>query len=87
MIVRVLSATVCGPHHLLLAFNDGESGVADVRPLMTGPIFEPLHEPEFFALGELDPVAGAVAWPNGADFAPEALRAVLQPAGLVPVGA
>lgn len=79
MILRVRSAAVCGPHQLVLTFNDGSSGVADVGPLLAGPIFEPLRDPEYFALAELDAVAGTVAWPNGADFAPEALRAVLQP--------
>jgi hypothetical protein len=33
-----------------------------------------LHDPEFFARMELDSICGTVAWPNGADFAPEALH-------------
>ena len=77
MILRVLSASVCGPHQLSLTFNDGTSGVADVGPLLDGSVFEPLHDPDYFALAELDRVSGTVAWPNGADFAPEALRATV----------
>jgi hypothetical protein len=40
---------------------------------MDGPVFEPLHDPAYFAKASLDPVAGTVVWPNEADFAPEAL--------------
>jgi hypothetical protein len=46
----------------------------DVAPLLTGRVFEPLRDPAYFARVELDPVCGTVAWPNGADFAPEALH-------------
>ena len=80
MILRVVAAAVCGPHHLSLTFNDGSSGVADLGPLLDGPIFEPLREPAYFARGELDRVSGTVAWPNGADFAPETLHAVVREA-------
>ena len=41
--------------------------------MLEGPIFEPLRDPAYFAYAELDPVCGTVVWPNGADFAPEAL--------------
>jgi Protein of unknown function (DUF2442) len=77
MILRILTASVCGPHHLSLVFNDGTSGIADLRPLLTGPVFEPLRDPAFFARAGLDHVCGTVTWPNGADFAPEALRDAL----------
>jgi hypothetical protein len=74
MILRVLSAEVCDRFQLRLSFNDGTSRRVDVRPLLEGPVFLPLHDPAYFASVSLDPVAGTVAWPNGADFAPEALR-------------
>jgi len=73
MILRITLAEVCGPHRLRLAFNDGTRKAVDVRPLLTGPIFEPLREADYFARVILDPVCGTVVWPNGADFAPEAL--------------
>jgi len=41
---------------------------------LAGPIFEPLRDPDYFALATVDPVRGTVIWPNGADFAPEALH-------------
>jgi hypothetical protein len=77
MILRILRAEVRGPHELRLAFNDGAEGAVDVRPLLEGPVFTPLRDPEYFARVALDPVCGTVVWPNGADFAPEALRALV----------
>ena len=78
-ILRMVEAVICGLHQPELAFNDGMRGVADVYELLSGPIFEPLQESAYFARGELDHVCGTVSWPNGANFAPEALRTILQP--------
>jgi Protein of unknown function (DUF2442) len=77
MILRILGAEVCGPHHLELSFSDGARAVVDVEPLLSGSVFEPLRDPSYFARVALDPVCGTVVWPNGADFAPEALHALL----------
>ncbi len=74
MILRVIEATVCGTRLLRLGFNDGSRKTVDLSPLLQGPIFEPLRDPAYFARGQLDPACGTVVWPNGADFAPEALR-------------
>ena len=74
MILRILEAEIRGPHGLRLAFNDGTRKTVDVRPLLSGTVFEPLHDPAYFARVALDPVCGTVVWPNGADFAPEALH-------------
>ncbi len=82
MILHIVEAKVCGPHLLQLAFNDGSRKTVDVSALLNGPIFEPLRDPGYFARAELDRVCGTVVWPNGADFAPEALQelaAVEQP--------
>lgn len=77
MILRIVQAEVRGPHQLELSFSDGAHGVVDVAPLLSGPVFEPLRDPGYFAKVVLDPVCGTVVWPNGADFAPEALHALL----------
>jgi hypothetical protein len=74
MILRILEAAVRGPHCLRLVFNDGTRKAVDVRPLLSGPVFELLKDPSYFAKVDLDPVCGTVVWPNGADFAPEALH-------------
>ena len=73
-ITRIDSLEVAGPHSLKLGFNDGLRKTVDVLPLLRGPIFEPLLDPAYFRRVLLDPVAGTVVWPNGANFAPEALR-------------
>ncbi len=83
MILYVFEAEACGPHSLRVTFDDGTIKVVDVGPLLDGPVFEPLHDPDYFARVSVDPVCGTVVWPNGADFAPEALYglAALEGAG------
>lgn len=73
-ILRVKSVRVCGPFSLDLTFNDGVSKRVNVRPLLRGPVMQPLTEESYFARVRLDKLSGTVAWPNGADFAPEALN-------------
>lgn len=74
MILRITETAVVGPHSLRLTFNDGAQKTVDVAPLLEGPISQPLKEPSYFARATLDAVCGTVVWPNGADFAPEALH-------------
>jgi hypothetical protein len=53
-------------------FWDGTEGEIDLEPLLTGPIFEPLRrDPALYAQMFLD--GDTIAWPNGADIAPETL--------------
>ena len=76
MILHILEADLCGPYSLRLSFSDGKRKRVNVAPLLEGPIFEPLRDPAYFARVVVDPVGGTVVWPNGADFAPEALHAL-----------
>ena len=76
MILRIVKATVCGPFALDLTFSDGIRKCVNVRPLLRGAIFRPLKDANYFKGVKLDPVCGTVCWPNGADFAPEALHAL-----------
>ena len=73
MIPRVIAVEVCGPHSLKLTFHDGVAKKVNLLRLLVGPIYQPLLEPAFFRQVLLDPVAGTVVWPNGADVAPETL--------------
>ena len=53
-------------------FWDGTESDIDLDPYLHGPIFEPLRrEPALFAAMYLD--GDTIAWPNGADIAPETL--------------
>ncbi len=70
---RVVGVEVAGPHTLELTFEDGTRKRVNLLPLLEGPVFEPLRDPVFFSEAMLDPVAGTVVWPNGADIAPETL--------------
>ena len=45
---------------------------------LVGPVFEPLRDPEIFRDFRLDSELRTLVWPNGADFAPEFLRARLR---------
>lgn len=70
---RVVKARASGPHSLDLTFKDGTRKRVNLLPVLEGPVFEPLRDPAFFAQVALDPVAGTIVWPNGADIAPETL--------------
>lgn len=69
-----------GPHLLWLRFSDGVEGTVNVAGLLVGPVFEPLRDSAFFARVQPDHPFG-VAWPNGADIAPEALYENLNATG------
>jgi hypothetical protein len=73
MLLHVVEVTVCGPYLLNVRFNDGMQKTVDLTPLLTGPVFQALKNPEYFARVVVDAEAGTVVWPNGADLAPEAL--------------
>lgn len=46
----------------------------DLGPELDGPVFGPLRDAAIFAQARVDPELRTVAWPNGADLAPESLR-------------
>jgi len=58
---------------LELTFADGLSGVVEVLPHMWGPVFERARTQEGFAKAYLDTESRTVAWPGGADLAPDTL--------------
>ena len=58
-----------------LRFRDGTEGEIDLGPALHGDVFAPLRDPAYFRKFAVDPVAHALVWPNGADFAPEFLHA------------
>jgi hypothetical protein len=77
MLIAVTHAEYLGGFTLRLTFSDGYSGQIDLSSELWGPVFEPLKDPEVFRRFF---VAGStVCWPNGADFAPEFLRAEAKP--------
>lgn len=60
---------------LWLRFSDGVEGEVDLSDGLAGEIFAPLRNPTEFSRARIED--GHLAWPNGADWAPEDLRARL----------
>jgi hypothetical protein len=68
----VVRAEYRGEFKIKLAFNDGVEGTIDFSDWLTGPVFESLRDPSYFARFFLE--GGTVTWPSGADIAPETLH-------------
>lgn len=75
MLNDIVEARHLGGYRLYLRFADDTAGEIDLAPLLrfTG-VFEPLRDPAYFALVRVDPDAGTIVWPNGADLCPDVLR-------------
>jgi hypothetical protein len=67
----VIRATYEGGFRIHLTFHDNLEGTLDFQAWLEGPIFEPLKDRTYFQQFFID--GGTVAWPNGADIAPETL--------------
>lgn len=73
--VDVTAVRVVEEHLLHLTFATGESGYVDLGPKLWGPMFEPLREDyDSFCRVTVDPEAGTIVWPNGADYDPRVLH-------------
>jgi hypothetical protein len=73
MFLHVVEARYVRDYTVWLRFSDGTCGEVDLADELNGPIFEPLRNlPEFkrFSIA-----LHTLAWENGADIAPEFLRA------------
>ncbi|MGQ0713843.1 MAG: DUF2442 domain-containing protein [Gemmatimonadaceae bacterium] len=72
--IAVTAARHVRDHVLWLRFSDGTEGEVDLARKLDGEVFLPLREVSYFARVRVDPELHTVAWPNGADFAPEFLH-------------
>jgi hypothetical protein len=72
MTPAVVGAEYRGDFRIRLAFSDGVVRTIDFSDWLEGPVFEPLEDPAYFAGFFID--GGTIAWPNGADIAPETLH-------------
>ena len=74
-ILRVSRFWVVAPYTLQVSFTDGTEQRIDFRPVLRGPLFGALQELQTFNAVVVDPEAGTLVWPNGADFDPATLHA------------
>lgn len=71
---HVTEARYVSGYVVRLKFRDGTEGEIDLKPELTGPMFEPLLDVEQFKRFRVDAEFHTLVWPNGADFAPEFLH-------------
>ena len=76
MFLHVTEAQYIADYRIHVAFDDGTSGEIDLGSSLDGPIFEPLRDIEDFKAFSI--IGHTLAWPNGADFAPEYLQSLVK---------
>jgi hypothetical protein len=74
MFLHVTHAEHVDAHRVQVTFNDGTQAEIDLSGSLNGPIFEPLRDVEYFRSFSIE--GHTLAWPNGADFAPEYLHSL-----------
>ena len=72
---RVSRFSVVAPYTLQVSFTDGTDQRIDFLPVLLGPMFGGLQDLRTFNAVVVDPEAGTLVWPNGADFDPATLHA------------
>jgi hypothetical protein len=72
-LLDITAVEVIGEYRLRLTFEDGTVGDVDFSSREWKGVFEPLADPAYFARVHVDRELGTIAWPNGADMAPEPL--------------
>ena len=75
---RVSEVRYVRDYILFVAFVDGPSGEIDLASELDGEVFLPLKELSLFCQARVDPEMHTIVWPNGADLAPEFVRAHLR---------
>ena len=72
MYYSVIEARYVRHHTVWIRFKDGNEGEVDLSSELWGPVFEPLKDIQYFRSFKVAEY-GTIAWPNGADIAPEFL--------------
>lgn len=70
---RVASVAVLRPFVVRVTFADGEVRDIDLEPVLDGPVFAPLRDPNMFRKVRINESATTIEWPNGADLDPEVM--------------
>jgi hypothetical protein len=84
-VVEVEKVQVLEGRKVRLWFSDGSERVVDLAPLLWGPVFEEVARDDAeFRKVRVDPEAGTIVWPNGADLDPDVLHGDFEPASRRP---
>ena len=77
----ITSVEVIQGRTVRLDFSDGSRRIVDLAPFLWGPALEALASDDaLFGAVAVDPVAGTIMWPNGADLDPDVLHGDREPA-------
>ena len=71
MFLHIKEAQYLGDYRIAVTFNNGQAGIADLSDALQGGVFEALKDKNEFAKLSVDAELETIAWPNGADLAPE----------------
>jgi hypothetical protein len=84
-VIHIRKLQRLGDYRLKLWFSDGRAGEWDFSDLATRgtPVTLPFRDPTYFDRVFLE--VGALTWPNGYDWSPEALHADMATAGALKV--
>ena len=78
MLVDVVAVQPLKGYHLKVQFEDGVSGIVDVRRLVDFKgVFECLQDDEEFSKVRVNKELGVVCWPNGADLDSDVLYSIV----------
>ena len=82
---RVASVEALAGARLKVTFVDGTAGQVEMQGFLDatgtdGTIFEPPRDPQLFRQARVE--LGVVAWPNGADLAPDAMYDAIRSRGV-----
>lgn len=70
----ITDVEVLHDHFVRLRFADGVEKSINLDPYLHGPVFAEIRsDAAVFASMKVDPDAGTIVWPNGADLAPDVL--------------
>lgn len=79
-IVDVTGVRVLARYVVELTFADGAVRVIDLERYLSGEIYEAVRaDYDVFRQVSVDPDAGTIVWPNGADISPRTLYAESKP--------
>jgi hypothetical protein len=79
MFLHITHVQYLQEYTLHVTFNSGIIKQVNLQDELEGDIFEPLRDLNFFKQVAIDPDMHTIAWPNGADFAPEFLDKIREP--------